>query len=281
MWSSDEDDINVRTTIKPKGRKKVIQSSDDSYTSKENNIDRNNDDIGVIAKKFPNERKMIHISDDDSADDRKLFDHDEASSHSNRNILSNQENSKRKILSKKVQKTIYDSSDDVDSDSSFESKLKSLHISRAPRDYQALNYSQVPSSFKKDSQNSIKTKKNNIESFVDDQNVDSDLDSIISDESSIARKNELEKTQDYSILDHNIGNWTLDSSKHEYCLQSNNSTSSAGLPKVQIPLAIFKNLFDYQIDGVEFLAKLHGQRVGGILADDMGKILLEKHVIFR
>jgi hypothetical protein len=52
--------------------------------------------------------------------------------------------------------------------------------------------------------------------------------------------------------------------------------SSTGVPDDQttakIPLVIFEKLFPYQKAGVQFLAQLHGQHIGGILGDDMGMV---------
>eukprot|EP00980_Cylindrotheca_fusiformis_P018600 scaffold6162_cov154-Cylindrotheca_fusiformis.AAC.10 len=48
------------------------------------------------------------------------------------------------------------------------------------------------------------------------------------------------------------------------------STDAVRMPKLIVPKKLFEKLFDYQKDGVIWMAGLHHQKIGGLLGDDMG-----------
>jgi SNF2 family DNA or RNA helicase len=65
--------------------------------------------------------------------------------------------------------------------------------------------------------------------------------------------------------------WTLDRSSNEYYL-AKDGDDDVEWPDLRIPAKLFKKLYDYQRTGVQFLASLHCQGIGGILGDDMGMV---------
>ncbi|CAJ1954584.1 unnamed protein product [Cylindrotheca closterium] len=63
------------------------------------------------------------------------------------------------------------------------------------------------------------------------------------------------------------GRWKYNSDRKEVSLSSR---SEVKMPKLAIPSKLFKTLFDYQKEGVAWMAGLHNGRIGGLLGDDMG-----------
>lgn len=63
------------------------------------------------------------------------------------------------------------------------------------------------------------------------------------------------------------GRWKYDKDRKEVSLSSNDEVE---MPQFAIPRKLFKTLFDYQKEGVAWMAGLHHGRIGGLLGDDMG-----------
>lgn len=63
------------------------------------------------------------------------------------------------------------------------------------------------------------------------------------------------------------GRWKYNKSRNELYLSS---TAEVKIPELAIPSKLFKTLFDYQKEGVAWMAGLHNGRIGGLLGDDMG-----------
>lgn len=63
------------------------------------------------------------------------------------------------------------------------------------------------------------------------------------------------------------GRWKHNNKRKEVFLSS---SSEVKMPKLVIPSKLFKTLFDYQKEGVAWMAGLHHGRIGGLLGDDMG-----------
>jgi SNF2 family DNA or RNA helicase len=61
--------------------------------------------------------------------------------------------------------------------------------------------------------------------------------------------------------------WSYDRAREELSVAS---TADIKMPKLTVPKKLFKKLFDYQKDGVVWMAGLHHGRIGGLLGDDMG-----------
>lgn len=66
------------------------------------------------------------------------------------------------------------------------------------------------------------------------------------------------------------GCWDIDD-EHPGDLHLSGETDGARWPRVRLPLALYDKLFRHQRIGVQWMASLHGNEIGGgILADDMG-----------
>lgn len=67
--------------------------------------------------------------------------------------------------------------------------------------------------------------------------------------------------------DTSTGKWSYNTDRGEFSIAS---TIETKMPRLTVPKALFNKLFDYQKDGVVWMAGLHNQRIGGLLGDDMG-----------
>jgi len=63
--------------------------------------------------------------------------------------------------------------------------------------------------------------------------------------------------------------WSLDRQTNEYFL-SFKKISHVRWPKLRVPASLFRQLFWHQKVGVQWMATLHENGIGGILGDDMG-----------
>lgn len=113
---------------------------------------------------------------------------------------------------------------------------------------------------------------------ADSDATDSDDDESIDVEYSDSRNSEEEESfqspkQDFSSSseDENEDNpdakWSYNRAREEFSVAS---TADINMPKLTVPTKVFKKLFDYQKDGVVWMAGLHHGRIGGLLGDDMG-----------
>jgi hypothetical protein len=63
-----------------------------------------------------------------------------------------------------------------------------------------------------------------------------------------------------------------DRSTNEVYLSPEKTTNGTEWPDLRVPVGLFKRLYDYQKDGVQWMATLHLNRIGGCLGDDMGMV---------
>lgn len=61
--------------------------------------------------------------------------------------------------------------------------------------------------------------------------------------------------------------WSFNKKRREYTIGGNDK-----LPAFSIPSDLYESLYDFQKDGVAWMAGLHMPRIGGILGDDMGMV---------
>lgn len=104
------------------------------------------------------------------------------------------------------------------------------------------------------------------------KNSESDKDSLSdSDESDVAIVDGADGNveSDSGILN---SSWKLDTNRNEFHLKNDSNASTNRWPNFRLPASLFKKLFDYQVGGVEFLASLHENGIGGVLGDDMGMV---------
>ena len=63
--------------------------------------------------------------------------------------------------------------------------------------------------------------------------------------------------------------WSFNKHDQEYFL-SKRKEPSISWPNLRLPAHLFKSLYNHQKVGVQWMAKLHAEHIGGILGDDMG-----------
>ncbi len=61
--------------------------------------------------------------------------------------------------------------------------------------------------------------------------------------------------------------WSFNKKRREYTIGGNEK-----LPAFSIPSDLYESLYDFQKDGVAWMAGLHMPKIGGILGDDMGMV---------
>ena len=61
--------------------------------------------------------------------------------------------------------------------------------------------------------------------------------------------------------------WSFNQKRREYTIGGNDK-----LPAFSIPSDLYDQLYDFQKDGVAWMAGLHLPKIGGILGDDMGMV---------
>lgn len=101
------------------------------------------------------------------------------------------------------------------------------------------------------------------ESKVDEIRIDGEIN-LNTDEDSLADDDdELISDEDPSSA------WTFSKQYQEYYL-SKRKVEGVPWPRLCLPSYVFKSLYPHQKTGVQWMAKRHAERIGGILGDDMG-----------
>jgi SNF2 family DNA or RNA helicase len=80
-------------------------------------------------------------------------------------------------------------------------------------------------------------------------------------------KQDFSRSSEDEIENNPDAKWSYNRAREEFSVAS---TADIKMPKLTVPTKLFKKLFDYQKDGIVWMAGLHHRRIGGLLGDDMG-----------
>jgi len=118
---------------------------------------------------------------------------------------------------------------------------------------------------KKKNSTMIATKQSKSTSCVERRRYSSDASSFSISDSSLSTSSD-DDDDDYIYNSGKKGySWSFNKNREEYIIGGNDK-----IPPFTIPSSLFNKLYDFQKDGVAWLATLYLKRIGGILGDDMG-----------
>ena len=68
--------------------------------------------------------------------------------------------------------------------------------------------------------------------------------------------------------------WVFDRAADEFYFDDSTSDDTIQWPALRLPGHLFRKLYGFQKDGVCWMGGLHHKRIGGLLGDDMGMVIL-------